>query len=138
MDSKLGRTRKYFLRVLAVLVLLTLITYLTLQLINKKKSETEKQVEKEGITWEISIPENYNIAENKTFSTVYFSIYYSSISKKYYVDVTQGKEYDFEEIKAWISNKFDQFGDLSTVNSRNIEFNDLRFAADPPDHYLEE
>jgi cell shape-determining protein MreC len=134
---KLDQLKKFFIITLSIFIIGIIIYLLVISILGlSSKDDTSYNIEEKKIDWQIDIPENYNVKENKTFSCEYFNIYYSSIEKKYYISVLQGSEFEIDNIEEWITNLFEQFDDLKTVNMRNIEFNDERNIHDNPDHLL--
>jgi len=82
------------------------------------------------VEWKIDLPENYSIKDNDSYETEYFGIYYNDMNKRYYVNIYNGDDYRFDEIKLFIVDnvilKVKDFEDVDRFPNGLITFRDLR------------
>lgn len=88
------------------------------------------------IAWEVDIPHDFNLQESDSYETAEFAIFYNRAADNYYVNIYQGEEYTFDEIKAFIETKV--LVQISDFNSYNKLPNSLILYYDYRGGYTEE
>jgi len=122
--NRLLHLKKYIKYILLITVL-TIIISLVYYKLKKDRNEENTGIEPDDrISWNLEIPENYNVQNNYMFYCDYFIIYYSLESETYNVIINKYDDYEEEAIKKWIFEKVKNFDDGENITEDNTNFKD--------------
>ncbi len=122
--NKLLYLKRYIKYILLIAVLSTIILLVYYRLKKDKNEENTGIETDEQISWNLEIPENYNVKNSYMFSCDYFIIYYSIESETYSIIIKKHDNYEEEAIKKWIFEQVKNFEDSESITEENTNFMD--------------